>query len=122
MLWGRFNSPQFEHSWNASTFSESCERRMPRREGDTFLLGTAMVAPFPEIDTSVRATCPKAIDAVILEGRPYGKGSARTSNKQVRGFLGQQRREGGRYSEKFARCNPRARALAGGHIIEGIST
>jgi hypothetical protein len=57
---------------------------------------------------------------VILEGRPYGKEQARTSNKQVRAFLGQQRREGARYSEKFARCNPRKARLALRHIIEGI--
>jgi hypothetical protein len=66
---------------------------MPRREGDTFLLGTAMVAPIPQINAFACAT-----GAMILEGRPYGKGSARTSSKQVRAFLGQQRREGGRYS------------------------
>ena len=38
-----------------------------------------MVAPFPEINTSVRVIGPKAIDAVILEGRPYGKEGWRTS-------------------------------------------
>jgi uncharacterized membrane protein YecN with MAPEG domain len=48
----------------------------------------------------------------ILEGRPYGKECARTSSKQVRAFLGQQRREGARYSGKFPRCNPPDRTLA----------
>lgn len=57
----------------------------------------------------------------ILEGRPYGKEQARTSNKQVRAFLGQQRREGARYSEKFARCKHGGRALATQANNEGIS-
>ena len=36
------SSPQFGHSWNASIESESWLRRMFRREGEVFLLGTAI--------------------------------------------------------------------------------
>ena len=43
-LCGRFSSPQFGHSWNASTLSESWLRRMPRLDGEVFLLGTAISA------------------------------------------------------------------------------
>jgi hypothetical protein len=46
---------------------------MPRREGDTFLLGTAMAAPIPQLDRFMCATAIEADDALILEGRPYGK-------------------------------------------------
>jgi hypothetical protein len=56
---------------------------------------------------------------MILDGRPYGKEVARTSRERMRAFLGQQRREGGRYSEKFARCKLRARALAHRRNLEG---
>ena len=39
---GRFNSPQFGHSACASCGSASWLRRMPRRDGEVFLFGTAM--------------------------------------------------------------------------------
>ena len=42
MLCGRFNSPQFEHSWKLGTSSAWWLRRMLRFEGEVFLLGTAM--------------------------------------------------------------------------------
>ena len=41
---GRFNSPQFGHSAYVAGASRWCERRMFRREGEVFLLGTAMFA------------------------------------------------------------------------------
>ena len=40
---------------------------------------------------------------------------------QVRAFLGRQRREGARYSGKFARCNPTPAGLVRAQTIEGIS-
>jgi hypothetical protein len=55
---------------------------MPRRLGDTFLLGTAMVAPFPQINTFVRAAGTVLVEGVILDGRPYGKEVARTSESR----------------------------------------
>jgi hypothetical protein len=55
---------------------------MPRRLGDTFLLGTAMVAPFPQINTFARAAGTVLVEGVILEGRHYGKESARTSKSR----------------------------------------
>jgi hypothetical protein len=61
-------------------------------------------------------------EGVILEGRPYGKDGARTSGEQVRAFLGQQRREGARYTGKIARCKVPRRALATQANQEGIST
>jgi hypothetical protein len=58
---------------------------MPRREGDVFLLGTAMAAPFPQINTFI---C--AIDAMILDDRPLRQARLTHKRQQVRGFLGQQ--------------------------------
>jgi hypothetical protein len=49
MWWGRFSSPQLEHSWKASTFNASWLRRMPRREGEVLRFGTAIAAPVPEL-------------------------------------------------------------------------
>jgi hypothetical protein len=57
-LWGRFNSPQLGHSWNASTDSESWLRRMLRLEGEVFLFGTAISAPYPFQVEQYPATTP----------------------------------------------------------------
>ena len=46
-MWcGRFSSPQLEHSFGFAAVSESCERRLLRRDLDTLFCWTAMSGAF----------------------------------------------------------------------------
>jgi hypothetical protein len=46
MWWGRFSSPQLEHSFGFAAESESCARRLLRRDLETLFCWTAMSGAF----------------------------------------------------------------------------
>src|SRR3546814_65019 len=79
------------------SLSESCERRLPRRWGETFLLGTAIAAPVPQ-------TKPMKSRAALGQGRMAHKHAVHISGPALA--------EGGRYNGKFRRCKPLRYRLA----------
>src|SRR3546814_15786652 len=65
------------------SLSVSCERRLPRRWGDTFLLGTAIAAPVPQ-------TKPMKSRAALGQGRMVHKHAVHISGRSEKRRVGKE--------------------------------